>query len=216
MLWWLAQNAVIGAVLAVLVAVACRVCRFRPAVRHALWLIVLVKLVAPPLLPWSWPPAEPRVAAPVQPDASPAVEDPQDFLVASAKSGSQISPEDLHAKWLAYDPAAISSDPIIPNTDRHWEPSVSLPAEPLPAATTEPATPVSAAVLAWFSGPAAESGLRLWLGAVAVMAGLQLVRTIRFRRRLARGRPAPRPLTGLVAEMADRLGIRPPAAVVVP
>src|ERR1700730_10310003 len=101
MLWWLAQNVVIGAILAVLVAVACRVCRFRPAVRHALWLIVLVKLVAPPLLPWSWPVAEPRVPAPVQPDASSLVEDPQDFVVASAQWGSPITSEDLHAKWLA-------------------------------------------------------------------------------------------------------------------
>jgi beta-lactamase regulating signal transducer with metallopeptidase domain len=216
MLWWLAQNAVFGAVLAVLVAVACRVCRFRPAVRHALWLIVLVKLIAPPLLPWSWPAPEPRVDAPVQTDASLPVEESRDFLVASAKSGSPISSEDLHAKWLAYDPAGLSSDPIVPNTGRAWEPSVPIPADPPPAATAEPAVPVSRAVLTWFSGPSAEYCLCLWLGAVAVMAGLQLVRTIRFRRRLARGRPAPRPLTGLVAEMADRLGIRPPATVMVP
>src|SRR5437764_788653 len=55
MLWWLAQNAVLGAVLALLVAVVCRLGHFRPAVRHALWLVVLVKLVAPPLIPWPWP-----------------------------------------------------------------------------------------------------------------------------------------------------------------
>src|SRR5262249_19518660 len=48
MLWWLAQNTLLAAALAALVAIACRVGRFRPAVRHALWLLVLLKLVAPP------------------------------------------------------------------------------------------------------------------------------------------------------------------------
>src|SRR5438105_14241741 len=52
MLWWLAQNAVLAGVLATFVVVACRIGRFRPAVRHALWLVVLLKLVTPPVLTW--------------------------------------------------------------------------------------------------------------------------------------------------------------------
>lgn len=49
MLVWLMQNAVIATVLAALVAVVCRVFRPPPAIGHALWLVVLVKLVVPPL-----------------------------------------------------------------------------------------------------------------------------------------------------------------------
>src|SRR5215831_15926460 len=52
MLWWLAQNAVLAGLLAAAVALACRVGRFRPAVRHALWLVVLLKLATPPVFTW--------------------------------------------------------------------------------------------------------------------------------------------------------------------
>src|SRR5438270_3059471 len=50
MLWWLAQNAVMAALLAGIVTLVCRAGRLRPAVRHALWLVVLLKLVTPPLV----------------------------------------------------------------------------------------------------------------------------------------------------------------------
>src|SRR5262249_11302851 len=69
MLWWLAQNAVLAGLLAVGVAVACRVGRFRPAVRHALWLVVLIKLLTPPFL--TYPGVEVAIAeqaAAVEPD----------------------------------------------------------------------------------------------------------------------------------------------------
>src|SRR6516165_9956043 len=60
-------NAAVAAVLAVLALAAGRFCR-SPAVRHLLWVLVLLKLVTPPLfhvplvvLPASWaaPPTEP-------------------------------------------------------------------------------------------------------------------------------------------------------------
>jgi hypothetical protein len=41
-------------VLAALVASACRLGRFRPAVCHALWLVVLIKLMVPPVVQWPW------------------------------------------------------------------------------------------------------------------------------------------------------------------
>src|SRR5205809_5390243 len=54
MLWWLVQNTVVAAVLAGFVALICGVARPRPAVRHALWLVVLLKLLTPPLISWPW------------------------------------------------------------------------------------------------------------------------------------------------------------------
>jgi hypothetical protein len=38
--------------LAIAVEVACRLGRFRPAICHALWLVVLVKLLVPPVVAW--------------------------------------------------------------------------------------------------------------------------------------------------------------------
>jgi beta-lactamase regulating signal transducer with metallopeptidase domain len=50
MLWWTLQNLVVATVLAGVVQVLCRAARIGPVGRHALWLIVMVKLVTPPLL----------------------------------------------------------------------------------------------------------------------------------------------------------------------
>src|SRR3954468_13499101 len=60
-------NAAVAAVLALLALAVVRTCR-SPAVRHVAWLLVLLKLVTPPLfsvplavLPASWAPSEDRV-----------------------------------------------------------------------------------------------------------------------------------------------------------
>ena len=50
------SNAVAVAVLAVLVAIIGRTCR-RPALIHGLWLVVMLKLVTPPVVPVSLPEA---------------------------------------------------------------------------------------------------------------------------------------------------------------
>src|SRR4051812_23312980 len=54
MLWWTFQNLVIASVLAALVWLACRSGRVGPVGRHALWLVVLIKLLTPPLVVWPW------------------------------------------------------------------------------------------------------------------------------------------------------------------
>src|SRR5262245_49366991 len=54
MLWWLIQNTVVACLLAAIVWLACRARRLSPTLQHALWLIVLVKLVTPPLVAWPW------------------------------------------------------------------------------------------------------------------------------------------------------------------
>ena len=60
------SNAAVAVVLAVLAVAAGCLCR-RPAVAHGLWLLVLLKLVTPPLvhvpLPWPADPAQNRKPA---------------------------------------------------------------------------------------------------------------------------------------------------------
>src|SRR5437660_11147633 len=67
-LWWLAHNTLFAAALAVIVYFACRYLHLRPAVRHILWLLVLVKLATPPILTWPWSPDWPSRLA-VSPDS---------------------------------------------------------------------------------------------------------------------------------------------------
>ena len=54
MAWWIFQSLVTTAALAALVAVVCRFARIGPVARHALWVLVLVKFVMPPLVVWPW------------------------------------------------------------------------------------------------------------------------------------------------------------------
>lgn len=58
MVTWVGGYVAATAALAVLVGIACRLGRFRPAVCHALWLVVLIKLLTPPVVSWPWSPAE--------------------------------------------------------------------------------------------------------------------------------------------------------------
>src|SRR6059036_1805147 len=60
MLWWTLQNLVVAGLAAGLIALACRVAPIGPAGRHALWLVVLMKLVTPPLVVLDWPSAMPN------------------------------------------------------------------------------------------------------------------------------------------------------------
>ena len=54
MAWWAFQNVVVTAILALAVAAICRTRGLSPVVRHALWVLVLIKFVTPPLMAWPW------------------------------------------------------------------------------------------------------------------------------------------------------------------
>ena len=54
MLWWMLQTSVVATALIVVVAAVCRLGRLRPAVQHALWLVVLLKLATPNVAQWPW------------------------------------------------------------------------------------------------------------------------------------------------------------------
>lgn len=65
MAWWFFQNAVVTAILACGVLAMCRFVRIGPVARHALWVLVLVKFVTPPIVAWPWPAPDPLGLAPV-------------------------------------------------------------------------------------------------------------------------------------------------------
>lgn len=54
MIIWLFESAVVTGALALVIAVGCRWAQPRPAVRHGLWVAVLVKALLPPLVAWPW------------------------------------------------------------------------------------------------------------------------------------------------------------------
>jgi beta-lactamase regulating signal transducer with metallopeptidase domain len=173
-----ASNALVAAALAVLAALASRHCR--PAVAHALWLLVLLKLVTPPLLPVAvpWPAG---AAAPAPENASPApapavtVEAPtrQDGA-AGAAPGPVVIAESAAAPAAAPAAPSISAAPEAAPLRLPWE---------------------EALVVAWLAGSLA------WWAA----AGWRLAR---FHRALRAVRPAPAEVEEQAGRLAALLGLR--------
>src|SRR5215211_5728758 len=95
MLWWIAETTLVAAALAAVAALAPRLRPLGPAARHALWLVVLLKLVTPPLWSWPWP----RLAAPPLPDRALRA-------WASAAAAAEATPAealDPHRRGLAFE-----------------------------------------------------------------------------------------------------------------
>src|SRR4026208_2215527 len=59
MAWWIFQNIVMTTALAAIVLLIGRTARIGPVARHALWVLVLVKFVTPPLIVWPWAAPDP-------------------------------------------------------------------------------------------------------------------------------------------------------------
>jgi beta-lactamase regulating signal transducer with metallopeptidase domain len=219
MLWWLTQQTLMVAALAGLSAGLCRLRRVSPAMRHALWLLVLVKFMTPPLVSWPWSPhpsapgkrAEPpaalrqpipdgplEVRTPV-PDPVRAAEKPHAGSAPAQPILSEVVPPQPHGRQDA--------TPFEPDTPGRvttaFAPTVPGPGQ------AEPGEPAGG-VPAWL-GPAA---LSLWLAGSTLVGSLHVVRALRFRRRLAEARPAPSWLACELEAWAARLGVRAPPAFV--
>lgn len=219
MSWWLIHNTLTAGLLAAAVVLICRWRAAHPALRHALWLVVLAKLIAPPLPVWSfaWPAAmtdwwrgeaiaKPADQAAMQPnnltEAEPfATLDAESTPLREITAGTQ--PGDPES-YEVLDAAALD------DADR--------PA-PQRAAMTPPMTTLAA--------PSAFDALEslswrdlerycwyAWLAGAAAMAGYQLVRWRRFQRLLDATRFAPDWLDDEVRGIAAELGIAAPQVVV--
>jgi beta-lactamase regulating signal transducer with metallopeptidase domain len=55
LLWWLLQCSIVAALAIPIISAVCWFFRRRPAVQHALWAVVLLKLLSPPIIVWPWP-----------------------------------------------------------------------------------------------------------------------------------------------------------------
>jgi beta-lactamase regulating signal transducer with metallopeptidase domain len=181
------SNAVLATVLALGVAAVARLWR-RPAVVHGLWLLVLLKLLTPPLLPLpvAWPETRPAQTPESQPVSLHAEEPagPQCLLDTPTRR--------LHGGGTA--------DPHQPDVPARDATSPSLARRAGEAGEPEPA-PVPAPAFSWKVALAIVwvSGSLLWWA----LAGW---RVYRFQALLRHARPAPPGLQAHAARLADRLG----------
>ncbi len=178
-------NALAAALLASLVAGFGLITR-RPALLHALWVVVLLKLITPPL--WSVP-VVPSVEGEIEGQA-----DPAELLALTAR------------------PEPPTSEPVfraVPHRGAVPPDSVEIVEAPAWRGTPRPETPSRAGtaptwrtVVAW-----------TWVAGSLVTFGIAAVRVRRFGRLLKEARPAPRDVLDRVGELATRLGLSCPPEV---
>jgi beta-lactamase regulating signal transducer with metallopeptidase domain len=213
MLWWATQDLVITTLLAGIVWCVCRAFRVGPVWRHALWMVVLVKLLTPPLVFWPW-----AVRNPLELSNRPA-----SVVTKSVSRTSAKAPKTAVVRDATPCPATSADDEVDfdPILDAPAEsPSSALAAIPLPShATVDSAGPASVAV-----APIVQNRVKQvlpWLGRIWIAGGfaialVQGVRIVRMLKLLGRALPAEPALLRLVEASARRLGVRPISVRVVP
>jgi beta-lactamase regulating signal transducer with metallopeptidase domain len=187
------RNAVMATLLALLAAVLIYLWR-RPAFAHGLWLLVLLKLLTPPLvpLPIDWPGG--------------------DVL---RREGEALAEPEPRPPDVAQHPNIVLLEVPPPLQADAALPGLPPPADkPLPPSDPERASPApsESGLPDWMAtvAPFWLAGSLLWF----VWMGVQVAR---FQRLLRYAEPAPLEVQELVRDLAARLGLkRPPSVLLVP
>lgn len=201
---WVAENTAVALVLAAIAALVSRfVARKRPAVAHALWVLVLLRLVAPPIGIEGFPPAAAREwVAGLGERANDAVATAVEPVRRAVEALPIETSERAPSRPFATASARPAARPAISRTtgfagDVADSTPLAIPARPLPRGPVPLAFPVGTALLAVWAAGTAFALLRL------------AIRTARFRRLVAAAAPAPVELDSAIAGVAARLGLAP-------
>ncbi len=238
---WFAETTIMAALLAAVAGLASHTNKFGPAGRHALWLVVLLKMITPPIIHWP----ETVVKRLGESDGSPA------FWSARTRPGdwpetiqAEVPPADLTDAVPPIIPAEIAGIPL--SDSLPLLPPVEPPAPPATSeemATIETAvdlatdeersasvralvlypteTVASSKVIA--TGPSwritedklCHWGFIAWLVGASLFTTRQLWRIARFSDVLRNAKPAPEWMLDAIEDTAARVGVRPPPARVV-
>jgi hypothetical protein len=220
-------NAAMAAILALVAAAIGRLCR-RPALTHALWVLVLIKLVTPPL--WKVPlhgvlaRAMARAQVPPRIPALPITPiTPGEIQQAAPKAICPTNEAQLAA--IAISPQRESAEVVeLPEPVRralNWDARADEVTPAVPVHVTEPtaAATISPAVepVDYFTTANVIRGALYAAGAGSGLCGvIVIVRLVRFRRLLRYALPAPPHVRGRMESLALRMGVSPPSAWLVP
>jgi beta-lactamase regulating signal transducer with metallopeptidase domain len=199
------SNALAATVLAMVVAAACLIIR-RPAIRNALWLVVLVRLFLPPI--WNVPilnrsaeptsPATQRtaLAAPLGNGGGLSLEtSPIDGDEVPAAEGYELSSPQVPVARLPASSRASLDDALDPNPSGAPVSDVTQPSSTISAPLSDKSSAFAAAAI-------------LWLAGAGFILALAAVRVRRFRRALVDAVRAPAMMQDQAEEVARRLGLK--------
>lgn len=226
MFWWMAQNTLLAGLLAIAAALACRFGRFSPAMRHALWFMVLLKLITPPLPLYSLPlgavevewllpalPAEREPRAGLPANALPAA--PLDVSKEEAAAGliELWAEEEAPSFYVEPNEAPLREFSVVDDQTLRGESQIIADGAAWASAEefgvlldASPSEPAQRDLRPWLLG--------LWAAGGVFMIVLQAARLVRFRSLLRRTEAAPQDLISLVEEVAVRLQVAAPKVAV--
>jgi beta-lactamase regulating signal transducer with metallopeptidase domain len=211
MLVWFAETTVVAGILALVALAVSRFKPISPSVKHALWLVVLIKFITPPVVSWPWADDwQGRLweqgAHQVESAAAIAAEEPS--LLAPIAEVAQVAepPDDCdetevvaHAEDELPPQGVIVAAQTVPE-----EPDQVVPSAVAPAGVAS----------GWMVWPSSEALVRwmvfLWIAVSSVLAVGQAIRIIRFRRRLRGALPAPDHLIDEAVRIGQWLGVSVP------
>ena len=211
MLWWFAETTLIAGILAGAAALCGRLRTISSTARHLLWLVVLIKLIMPPVIqsPWAlpsplafWPELEAGTASP-QVSSLPAT-------LPAAKLGTALNTT-----------APVEGSSLVAASNARPANVTETVRQPAGVTVTEPSAGRSTwpRFLSRLDGRSNSTQyLVLWVWALGtvVLALLQAYRIVAFRRRLRDAVPAPTWLVGEAEKLGERLKVRVPELLVVP
>ena len=188
---WFVETTLVAAVLAAIAVLASRSRRIGPAVRHAFWLVVLIKMVTPPIVAWPW--SEPWLAVALH-RTSPQKHDTEAAHITGLEFEMAPALDDTQTAGDAANASSASAD-----GSRSTRQKARGLAERLSAAILRPWREVAVGLMA------------VWgVGSLAV-ALVQVRRIAVFRRRLRNAALAPRWLIAEALATGRRLGVHVPA-----
>ncbi len=208
----IAQHFLLVALLSVLVAAICRVFRPAPAIRHALWLVVLIKLAVLPVF-WS-------VSVPVEIQASSATDELEQSAGTQRVGFSEPRHADgrSNAEWLA----ALEQHAVGNSLMARETPPSSAGFESAPAiddstdithwsnANSENAARDQRSKWNANSWLAASIG---WLAGSVIMLVRYLILAFRVHRVIRRGQAPPDSFRQVVKNLSRQLSVRTPRVV---
>ena len=210
MLGWFAETTLVAAGLALVAVIVSRLRSVGPTARHALWLVVMIKLVTPPVFSWPW-----ATSSPIDnwfKTSAQNVPDPRDVPLIAANWPEQRQSEAEPTATLASidhgNPAPNLFENALPARPTKRITSEKLLAVPLQSWVPRPSLP-ELDQLAWWAVTA-------WLVGSMVLTLGQGIRILRFRRRLRTAVPAPDPIVYELELISERLGTNAPEVLVLP
>jgi uncharacterized protein (TIGR03067 family) len=203
-LWWLAQNTITAAVMIPLVVLACQLFRRRPAVQHALWVVVLLKFLTPPLVSWPCSVEQMRDAIWSLPASDPKV-----------NAAASRQPPNLAVLSGVTDRVRADHLPV-PKESPHADAASTAVATVDQTESTFASTAPDVQALSTAMRLAFQLGGGAWLLGVIVCGTLQLRRIGRHASLIRCGTAPPEQLIAEVKATAKQLGMRPPRVIVVP